>query len=96
MIILDRAAEAALSAGIPNPGNGEAPAEVSSRVENVLQLVAWLAVAGCVAGVLFCAISMAMAYKRGDMGDQFGRLGMVFGACVLIGSASSLVGFALG
>jgi hypothetical protein len=82
-----------MGGGVPNPGLGNAPEAVENRVNTILGLFAALAVAGCVAGVLWCATSMALCYRRGDIGDQFMRLGMVGGGCVLIGGASSFVAF---
>ncbi len=88
--------EAPAGSGVPDPGLGEAPPEIGERVNTILGLLAWLGVAACVAGIFITAISMVLAYRRGDLGDQMGRFGLVLAACVLIGGASGLVTWAIG
>lgn len=77
----------------PNPGAGQAPPEITAKVDSVVSLVAWLAVAACVAGILVVAIRMALLHRRGELGDHMGGLGAVAGGCVLIGTASGLVNY---
>lgn len=57
----------------------------------ILQWIAYLASAACVAGILFCAARMAIAHRRGD-DTNVAQLGWVLAACVLIGAASGIVG----
>lgn len=84
------------AADVFDPGMGSAPPEIAERVNAILSLVAYLAVAACIAGIFFTAISMVLAYRRGDLGDQMARFGLVLAACVLIGGASGLVVWAIG
>lgn len=77
---------------VPNPGGGVAPpGVVGDRILTLLQWVAWLATAACVGGVLYTAAKMALAHRRGD-DTNLSQLGWVFAACILIGSASTVVG----
>ena len=50
-----------LVAAPPNPGLGNAPAGVQTKVDAIVSLIAWLAVAACVAGVLIVGMRMASA-----------------------------------
>jgi len=84
---------ATVRAAAPNPGAGKAPPEVTAKVNDVVSLVAWLAVAACVAGILIVAIRMALLHRRGELGDHMGGLGAVAGGCVLIGACSGLVNY---
>lgn len=67
------------------------PGVVQSNVLEILQWVAWLATAACVGGLLYSAAKMALAHRRGD-DTNVAQLGWVFAACLLIGSASTIVG----
>ncbi|MFG1804657.1 hypothetical protein ACGFI4_31390 [Micromonospora carbonacea] len=81
---------AAVLAAVPDPGGGEAPPGVSENVLQLLKWIAYLATAACVGGLLYTAAKMAMAHRRGD-DTNVSQLGWVFAACILIGSASSIV-----
>lgn len=76
---------------VPNPGGGTAPPGVGDKILTLLQWVAYLATAACVGGVLYTAAKMALAHRRGD-DTNLSQLGWVFAACILIGSASTVVG----
>lgn len=76
----------------PNPGGGTPPPGVGVKIDTLLAWVAWVAVAACVAGILFVAVRMAVLHQRGQLGEHMSGLGSVLGACVLIGGASALVG----
>ncbi|MEU9509889.1 hypothetical protein AB0D32_26830 [Micromonospora sp. NPDC048170] len=78
--------------GVPNPGGGVAPpGVVSTNVLEILQWIAWFATAACVGGILYSAAKMALAHRRGD-DTNVAQLGWVFAGCLLIGSASAIVG----
>lgn len=76
---------------VPKPGIEAPPTEVTSGVEELLGWGAYLAAAACVGGILWCAARMAIAHRRGDDSNLSG-LGFALAACVLVGSASSVVG----
>ncbi|MEV0216523.1 hypothetical protein [Micromonospora sp. NPDC050695] len=76
--------------GLQDPGVGEAPPGVGDKVLTILKWVAYLATAACVGGVLYSAGKMALAHRRGD-DTNVSQLGWVFAACILIGSAFSIV-----
>ena len=85
-------AAAGLLAAPPDPGGGTAPPGVAEKIDTLVGWLAWVAVAACVAGVLFVAIRMAVLHQRGQLGEHMSGLGSVLGACILIGGASALVG----
>jgi hypothetical protein len=78
-------------AGAPNPGTGTAPPG-SAQLLTILQWIAWIATAACVVGVLMVAATMAIRHQRGEGGQHLAGLGWVLVGCVLIGTASALVG----
>src|SRR5689334_22874034 len=80
-----------LAGPIPNPGRGEAPDGIADKVTTLLKWTAWLAVAACVGGLIFSAGKLAISYKNGASSNA-AQLGWVLMACVIIGSASAIVG----
>jgi hypothetical protein len=80
----------AVVGAVPDPGSGEMPPDVADRVLTLLRWGAGLAVAACVGGIIYAAGKMALAHRRGD-DTNVAQLGWVLAACILIGSASSLV-----
>jgi len=78
-------------AAVPNPGQG-APPPGSDGLIKILSWAAWIAVAVCVIGVLVTGSKMAIQHGRGQQGESVASLGWVLGGCIIIGSASALVG----
>jgi hypothetical protein len=76
---------------VPNPGGGVAPAGIAPKVLKLLQWTAWLASAACVGGLIFSAGRLAISFKNGES-SNVASLGWVLIACVVIGSASAIVG----
>ncbi|MFY0409915.1 conjugal transfer protein TrbC [Solicola sp. PLA-1-18] len=89
--MFDRITTTVLTA-VPDP-TPSVPADVESKVNIILGVGMWLVIAACVAGVLIAAGKMALAFRRGELGESFGTLGGVAAACVLVGTASAFVGF---
>ncbi|MGN9774827.1 hypothetical protein ACTMS0_03455 [Micromonospora sp. H33] len=87
---LDQLQLAWTTVAVPDPGSGEAPPKVGEKVLTILRWVAYLASAACVGGLLYTAGKMALAHRRGD-DTNLSQLGWVFAACILIGSAFSIV-----
>ncbi len=58
----------------------------------MLGWVAWFALSVCVLGVMISGGAMALASRRGEGGEHATRLGWVLAGCILIGSASAVVG----
>lgn len=77
--------------GVPNPGAGEAPPG-SEGFLKILSWAAWIAFAVCVLGVIMAGATMAVQSRRGEGGEHMSRLGWVLAGCIIIGSASALVG----
>lgn len=78
-------------AQVPNPGRG-APPPGSQGIVKILGWAAWVAFSLCVMGVIAAGAMMAISSRRGEGGEHVSRLGYVFGGCIIIGSASALVG----
>ncbi|MGI5347350.1 hypothetical protein ACQEU8_04055 [Streptomyces sp. CA-250714] len=77
--------------GVPDVGGGSAPPG-SEGLVTVLKWVAWTVTALCVAGIFGVAARMAVDHSRGGSREHVKGLGLVLGACVLVGSASGVVG----
>ncbi|WP_193614286.1 TrbC/VirB2 family protein [Nocardioides lijunqiniae] len=69
----------------------ELPGDLQGKLNSLLGMGMGLAIFACIAGLIICAALMAIASRRGSLEDHMGRLGAVMAACVLIGSASSIV-----
>ncbi len=78
-------------AQVPNPGQGTKPPG-SDGITKILSWAAWVAVVVCVLGVIIAGATMAVQHRRGEGGESMARLGWVLGGCIVIGSASALVG----
>jgi hypothetical protein len=61
-------------------------------IDKVTSWVIWIAFAVCVLGVIIAGAMMAIGQRRGEGGEHAARLGWVLAACIVIGSASALVG----
>lgn len=60
------------------------------RVQTVIGYVSWIAVAACLIGLIVAGASMTMAHRRGELPG--GRLGGVVAGCLIVGSASTIIG----
>ncbi|WP_446047472.1 hypothetical protein [Streptomyces olivaceus] len=89
--LVDLAAPAAGPSGVPEVGGGEAPPGADGLLK-ILKWVAWSVTALCVAGLFGVAARMAVDHSRGGGREHARGLGFVLGACLLIGSASGIVG----
>lgn len=78
-------------AGVPDPGSGTAPPG-SEGFLTILRWTAWIAFGVCVMGVILAGAMMAISSRRGEGGEHGARLMWVFAGCIVIGSASGLVG----
>jgi len=81
-------------AAVPDPGRGSQPPG-SGGLVTIIKWAAWIGLAVCVLGVIIAGASMAVASRRGDGGEHMSKLGWVLGGCIIIGSASGLVGAVL-
>ena len=70
----------------------EPPPEASGGIKTVVGWVTWIAFSICVLGVIIAGAMMAIGQRRGEGGEHAARLGWVLAACIVIGSASALVG----
>lgn len=91
-VLADAAPPPPPNGDVPKP-TGNAPGELTSKVDTVLGLVAWAGTAAGVLGVLVTGTMMAVSLKRGESSEHMSRLGMVIGGCVLVATAGPLVSF---
>ncbi|MFI5735952.1 conjugal transfer protein TrbC [Kribbella sp. NPDC051587] len=64
----------------------------AEKLDLVIDWVRWIAFTICVLGILIAGAMMAVGQRRGEGGEHAARLGWVLAACIVIGSASLLVG----
>ncbi|MFK4083232.1 conjugal transfer protein TrbC [Kribbella sp. NPDC020789] len=72
-------------------GGGQRPPG-AEKLDLVIDWVRWIAFTICVLGILIAGAMMAVGQRRGEGGEHAARLGWVLAACIVIGSASLLVG----
>lgn len=77
--------------GVPDVDGGEAPPGADGLL-TVLKWVAWTVTTLCVSGIFGVAARMAVDHSRGGGREHARGLGYVMGACLLVGSASGIVG----
>lgn len=82
---------AASPSPLPDPVPETPPG--SEEFIQVMNWVAWGVASLCILGLLIVAGRMAMAYRNGEGYEAASGLAKIMFACVIIGSASSLVGF---
>ena len=75
---------------VPVPTPGAPPG--SAQFLTILNWVSWVALAICVAGVIFAGLAMIISSRRGEGGEHMGKLGTVLAGCVIVGAASGFVG----
>ncbi|MER5386465.1 hypothetical protein ABT040_40580 [Streptomyces sp. NPDC002688] len=74
----------------------EAPSgAVTTELDKVLGIIAWLVTAAGVAGLMIVGSRMALAVKSGDVEEHLSQFLMVLGACVIGATAGPIVGFVL-
>ena len=77
-------------AAVPDPGSGQAPPG-SDKLVTILRWVTWIVILACVGGVMVTAGRMALAHQRHEGSQHAVSLGWVMAACILVGSAATLV-----
>lgn len=78
--------------GAPDVGP-DAPEELKGKVELILSLIMYGAIIACVVGFLACGAGLAMAWRRGELGEKMGSLGGPALGCLVIASAAGIVNF---
>jgi len=78
-----------LTAGTGQAGGGTPPG--SDGVTTILGYVMWIALSICVLSIIAIGAMLAVRVRRGDGEQLLGRLGIVFGAVILISGATALV-----
>ncbi|WP_330346627.1 hypothetical protein OG858_47360 (plasmid) [Streptomyces europaeiscabiei] len=86
-----RAAPSATPSPLPDPVPVTPPG--SEDFVQIMNWVAWGVASLCILALFVVAGRMAMAYRNGEGYEAASGLAKVMVACVIIGSASSLVGF---
>ena len=73
-------------------GNGGEAPPGSDKLLKVVDWVRWIAFTVCILGILIAGAMMAVGQRRGEGGEHAARLGWVLAACIVIASATLLVG----
>ena len=60
-------------------------------VQTVIGYVSWVAAAVCLIGLIISGAMLAVSHQRGTV-DSSGRLGGVAAGCLIVGSASTIIG----
>ncbi|MEO5536055.1 MAG: hypothetical protein ABIR17_13100 [Pseudolysinimonas sp.] len=81
--------------GIPDP-EPVAPPGAEGPVAVLLSWAKWLGLIAAVVGIIIIAIKIAINVRRGEAAGELGGLLYIAIACILVGSAVSLVGFISG
>ncbi|GGO95751.1 hypothetical protein [Wenjunlia tyrosinilytica] len=76
---------------VPLAAAGDGAFDPGADANTLLDLLAWLATAAGVAGVLTVGTLMTLALRRGEGAENLKQFGFVLGACVLAATAGPLV-----
>lgn len=79
------------SNNVPAKTDVHIPNELSSGVSRIFGFITWIVFSLAAAGVLFCAVRVAIAYKEGGEVLAPGLLSPLI-ACIIAVSASGIVG----
>ncbi|MGE3194630.1 MAG: hypothetical protein AB7K08_14320 [Microbacteriaceae bacterium] len=80
---------------IPDP-DPVAPPGAEGPVAVILGWAKWLGLIAAVIGIIIIAVKIAINVRRGEAAGELGGLLYIAIACILVGSAVSLVGFISG
>lgn len=81
----------AILAAVPSVGSGTQPPGTQGIV-TAMGYAAWVVCAICVVGVFICAGRMAVSHRQGMAGEHVSGIAYVLAACILVASASAIVG----
>lgn len=65
-------------------------------VTNILAIAKWVGLIAAILALIFGAMRLMWNSRRGEGSNDFGALGIVLVAVIIIGGATSLVGFIAG
>ncbi|WPF66697.1 MULTISPECIES: hypothetical protein [unclassified Corynebacterium] len=69
----------------------QAPGEFGAKINNLLNIATWVAIAICIFGVIASGITFLVARNRG-MSEEVTEMALrIGGGCLLVGSASGVV-----
>lgn len=77
---------------VPSPGTGTPPPGVDGPVNTILSWLAYIVCALAVGGILAVAGKMVVSHHQGRGGEHMTGLAYVLAGCVLIATASGIVG----
>lgn len=63
------------------------------RITTLIGWAKWVALAICLLGLLAAGALMAINARRGEGGENVGRIGFALGGVIVISAAASLIGF---
>ncbi|WP_234426511.1 MULTISPECIES: hypothetical protein [Streptomyces] len=68
---------------------------MTGPINTVMGMVAWVATAAGVMGLLIVGAKMALSIRQGEGQEHMVQLGTVLGACVIAATAGPIVNFIL-
>ncbi|POX40918.1 hypothetical protein C3486_11950 [Streptomyces sp. Ru73] len=74
---------------------GAPPSYVTDPLNEVMGIVAWVATAAGVMGLLIVGARMALSIRQGEGQEHLVQLGTVLGACIIAATAGPVVNFIL-
>lgn len=81
-------------AGLPDPDPAQPPG--TEGLTDLLGWARWVALAVCILGLFVAGALMAVQSRRGEGGENVGKIGMALAGVIVISAAVALVGFLAG
>lgn len=85
-------ASLALPLEVPDPGDGKQPPGFDKFVD-VMGWAKWLALGALVLALIAAGVMMAISQRRGEGGEDAGRIVKVLMGAMLVSAAVSIIGF---
>lgn len=81
-----------ISAGVPVPGDPEAPPGFD-RVEDIMGWVKWGCLGLLVVAMMIAGARVGFGGRHGDGNEHAGRVGSILIGVMIVGAAGALIGF---
>ena len=85
-------ASLALPTAVPDPGDGSMPPGFD-RFLDVMSWAKWLALGALVLALIAAGVMMSISQRRGEGGEDAGRILKVLLGAIIVSAAVSIIGF---